>query len=490
MPDDGLGIDAIIGPEVTGKVPIDRRAYDCTMGSLLHDLRSAVGPHHVLTDADMVAGYTTDWTGRFTGSTPAVVRPGNTAEVVAVVSVCAAHGATVVPQGGNTGLVGGGVPLHHEVVLSTRRLIEMGSVDRLSAQVTVGAGVTLAALQQHVAFSHKRFAVDLGARDSATIGGMAATNAGGIHVIAHGAMRAQVVGVEAVLPDGSVVSHLGGLLKDNTGYDLSSLLCGSEGTLAVITQLRLRLLGARQQPVVVAVGHHDLATLITLVTELRDNTTYLEAAEFVLADGVRLVQQQLGLEVAPPMMRPACVLLELNGGDEAVNALGRYLPHDGEVAVALNDPRAAHRLWRIREAHAEAINQLGPPVKLDVTLALDAITAFLAELGPALTELKCDAIVFGHLGDGNLHINVPRHGDDAQRAHSIEDCVLRLVVAHGGTISAEHGIGTAKREWLHLVRSPAEIRAFRAIKNGLDPQGLFNPHCLLPEADVHASVAQ
>ena len=459
------------------------------MGSLLQDLREAVGPHHVLTEADMVAGYVTDWTGRFTGTTPAVVRPGTTAEVVAVVSVCAAHGATMVPQGGNTGLVGGGVPLHHEVVLSTRRLTHCGPVDNLSAQVTVGAGVTLAALQQHVALDHKRFAVDLGARDSATIGGMAATNAGGIHVIAHGAMRSQVVGVEAVMADGAVVSHLGGLLKDNTGYDVASLLCGSEGTLAVITQLRLRLLAARQQPVVVAVGHHYLATLITLVTELRDNTTYLEAAEFVLADGVRLVQQHLGLEVAPPMLHPACVLLELSGGDEAVHALGRYLPDDGEVAVALNDPRAAHRLWRIREAHAEAINQLGPPVKLDVTLTLDAITAFLYELRPALAALDCEAIVFGHLGDGNLHVNVPRHGDDAERAHSIEDCVLRLVVAHGGTISAEHGIGTAKREWLHLVRSEAEIRVFRAIKHGLDPHGLFNPHCLLPPVGIHASPA-
>ena len=449
------------------------------MGSLLQDLRAAIGPHHVLTEADMVAGYVTDWTGRFTGTTPAVVRPGSTAEVVAVMSVCAAHGATMVPQGGNTGLVGGGVPLHHEVVLSTRRLTEMGSVDNLSAQVTVGAGVTLAALQQHVAPAHKRFAVDLGARDSATIGGMAATNAGGIHVIAHGAMRAQVVGVEAVMADGSVVSHLGGLLKDNTGYDLASLLCGSEGTLAVITQLRLRLLGARQPPVVVAVGHHDLAALITLVTELRDNTTYLEAAEFVLADGVRLVQQQLGFEAAPPMLRPACVLLELSGGDEAVQALGGYLPDGGEVAVALNDPRAAHRLWRIREAHAEAINQLGPPVKLDVTLALDAITTFLSELRPALAVFDCEAIVFGHLGDGNLHVNIPGQGHK-ECAHSIEDCVLRLVVAHGGTISAEHGIGTAKREWLHLVRSEAEIQAFRAIKHGLDPQGLLNPHCLLP----------
>ena len=460
------------------------------MGSLLQDLRAAVGPHHVLTEADMVAGYVTDWTGRFTGTTPAVVRPDTTAEVVAVVLACAAHGATMVPQGGNTGLVGGGVPLHHEVVLSTSRLINRGPVDNLSAQVTVGAGVTLSALQQHVAVHHKRFAVDLGARDSATIGGMAATNAGGIHVIAHGAMRSQVVGVEAVMADGSVVSHLGGLLKDNTGYDLASLLCGSEGTLAVITQLRLRLLGARPPAVVVAVGHHDLATLITLVTELRDNTTYLEAAEFVLADGVKLVQQQLGLEVAAPMLRPACVLLELTGGDDAIQELGRYLPDDGEVAVALNDPGAAHRLWRIREAHAEAINQLGPPVKLDVTLALDAITAFLFELGPALAALDCAAIVFGHLGDGNLHVNVPRHGGDAQRAHSIEDCVLRLVVAHGGTISAEHGIGTAKREWLHLVRSAAEIRAFRAIKHGLDPHGLFNPHCLLPPVGIHASPHQ
>ena len=447
---------------------------------LLRALRDAVGHDHVLDSPDTMAGYVTDWTGRFRGSAPAVVRPADTGEVAEVLRACERHGATVVVQGGNTGLVGGGVPLHGEVLLSTRRLCGLGPVDAITGQVTVGAGATLAQLQAHAALAGKRFAVDLGARDTATVGGMTATNAGGMHVIAHGTMRSQVVGLEAVLADGSVVSHLGGLLKDNTGYDLAALLCGSEGTLGVITAVRVRLLGAVPRPVVVVVGHDHLDSLIALVVRLRDDTSVLEAAEFVLADGVAMVQRQLGLEAPAPFHRDASVLLELSGGSDALELLDAMIPDGADVVVALDDPTGAARLWRIREAHPEAVNALGPPVKLDVSLPLPGISAFLGDLRPLLEALACESVVFGHLGDGNLHVNVLREGSNAIRAHMIEDAVLRLVVVHHGSISAEHGIGTAKREWLHLARSPAEIAAFRAIKAALDPSAMLNPHCLLP----------
>lgn len=451
--------------------------------ALVQQLCQVVGEAHVLTQDDLTAGYVTDWTGRFVGATPAVVRPADTAQVAAVLSLCQAHGVRVVPQGGNTGLVGGSVPLAGELVLSLRRLDALGPVDSLMGQVTVGAGVTLAALQQHAAASGRTVGVDLGARQSATIGGMVATNAGGIHVVRHGTMRAQVVGIEAVLADGTVLSHLGGLLKDNTGYDLASLLCGSEGTLGVITAVRLSLPAAADRPVVAAIGHHHLGVLVHVVGALRDDAR-LRAAELVLADGVALVERVLGITAASPFHAPACLLVELDGGaqaDASLAALERLVPDDADVAVAVDDPAAADRLWRIRESHTEAINTLGPPVKLDVTLPLTAITAFVEALPHALGALAGEAIVFGHLGDGNLHVNIPGAGADEGRAHGIEDAVLRLTVRHGGTISAEHGIGTAKREWLHLVRSAGEIEAFRRIKAALDPTGVLHPHCLLPE---------
>jgi len=209
--------------------------------TLLVALRAVVGPGHVLVDPDLRASYEQDWTGRFGGSAGCVVRPADTAQVVAVVRACSAAGVPIVTQGGNTGLVGGAVPAGGEVVLSLRRLTTIGAVDVAAGQLTVGAGVTLADLQRHVRAAGADFGVDLAARDSATVGGLVATNAGGIRVLRYGSMRAQLMGAEAVLADGSVVSRLGGLAKDGTGYDLVSLLAGSEGTLAVLTTLRLRV---------------------------------------------------------------------------------------------------------------------------------------------------------------------------------------------------------------------------------------------------------
>src|ERR687885_1679537 len=211
------------------------------MDRLLRALAEVVGPRHVLTDPDLTAGYAVDWTGRFRGRAPAVVRPADTTEVAGVLALLAGAGRPVVPQGGNTGLVGGSVPLHGEIVLSLRRLDGIGPVEVLAGQVTAGAGATLAAVEAAARPHGLTFGVDLAARDSATIGGMVATNAGGLRMLRYGNMRAQVMGVEAVLPDGRVLSHLAGLAKDNTGYDLAGVLTGSEGTLGVITRVRLRL---------------------------------------------------------------------------------------------------------------------------------------------------------------------------------------------------------------------------------------------------------
>ena len=453
-------------------------------------LADVVGARHVLTDPELCVSYETDWTGRFAGRAAAVVRPGSSAEVAAVLAVLHEAGRPVVPQGGNTGLVGGGVPLHGEVVLSLRRLSAIDPVDTAAGQVTAGAGATPASVDAVAADAGLAFGVDLAARDSATVGGMAATNAGGLRMLRYGGMRAQTAGVEAVLADGRVLSHLGGLAKDNTGYDLAGLLAGSEGTLAVITRLRLRLVPRLEHRTTGLLAFADAdAALEALVALRRRLPGSLEAAELFLAGGVSLVCDHLG--ISPPFGRldPVYLLVEVAGthdpteelAEAVVDGLGdRSL--DGAVEA---EPAGRARLWRYREAHTEAINAAGVPVKLDVTLPFGELAGFLTAVCGAVDRAATGArcVLFGHAGDGNVHVNV-LGAEGAGRAAAVEDAVLRLVARLGGSISSEHGIGAAKRPWLHLNRSPAEIDAFRAIKRALDPDGILNPHVLLPQQEA------
>lgn len=445
-----------------------------------------VGPAHVLTDAEMRRPFEVDWTRRFEGVCSMVVRPGSTGEVSGVLGACAAEGVTVVVQGGNTGLVGGSVPgaagsMDPPVLLSTSRLKALEPVDTSAGQVTAGAGVTLAQLQGIAAAAGLTFPVDLAARDSATIGGMVATNAGGLHVMRYGSMRAQVVGIEAVLADGAVVSRLGGLVKDNTGYDLSQLLVGSEGTLAVITAARLRLVPAPAERVVALLGLDSTGSALGVVDAVRRHVEGLQAAEVFYADGLEVVQAHARLPAPFARSWPVYLLLEAAGLSDPAPSLYEALAsldvaEDGS-AVAV-DRAGMERLWAYRERHTEAVSALGVPHKLDVTLPQArladfemAVRALVADHSPA-TRL----VLFGHLGDGNLHVNLvgPPPEDE-----SVDEAVLKLVSSMEGSISAEHGIGRAKVAWLHLSRSPTELAAMRAVKTALDPGGLLNPGVLL-----------
>ena len=454
--------------------------------ALLAALRAVVGDTHVLTDPDVVAGQVRDWTGRFVGATPAVVRPASVDEVAGALRACRDAGAGVVPQGGNTGLVGGSVPLHGEVVLDLRRLDAIGPVDARTGQTTAQAGVTIANLHAHARAAGWEYGVDLAARDTATVGGTIATNAGGVHVLRYGSTRRQVIGVEAVFADGRVMSRLDGLEKDNTGYDLAGLMCGSEGTLAVITAARLRLVPRPAHVVVALLAFDDIDAALDAVGGLRRALDCLQAVELFFQDGLDLVCERLGLARPFAARHHAFVLVEAAAGTDPTFALAdaiEGLTGLSDVAVA-GDDRAARDLWRYREGHTEAINLLGPPHKLDVTLPADQLPSFVAEVTDQVSAVAPDAVVwlFGHAADGNIHVNVTGVEPDDDR---VTDAVLRLVARRRGSISAEHGVGTAKRKWLHLVRSRTEIDAFRAIKHALDPDAVLNPHVLLPTVDDH-----
>ncbi len=445
---------------------------------IIGELIDIVGRGHVLTDPETNAGYRTDWTGRFHGHTDVVVRPADTAEVAAVLAVCHERGVPVVPQGGNTGLVGGSVPMHGELVLSTRRLDKIEHVDPVGRTLAAGAGVTVARVQQAAREHGLDLGVDLASRDSATLGGIVATNAGGVRVIKNGGTRAQLLGIEAVRSDGCVVTRWKELTKDNVGYDLPGLLAGSEGTLAVITRVLMRLVVPVPQTVVALLAVPSVDAALVLLDRVQRQGLRLEAAEFMTAAGVDLVCRHTGLRAPFGDDAPIYLLLEVPGAGEAENALSALFTDT--VLDATLEAGPARTLWRYRERHTESISAESrtPAVKLDVSVPLRVLADFFTTLDSRLRAEHPDvrAICFGHIADGNVHVNVL--DVPAEKQHAITDFVLRLVADHQGSISAEHGIGHAKAAWIALGRSANDIDTMKRIRAAFDPAGILNPHVL------------
>lgn len=440
-------------------------------------MAEVVGGNHVVTDPSVTAGFAVDWTRRFTGTCPAVLRPGSTAEVAAIVALCARDGVVLVPQGGNSSLSGGSVPgAEGAVVLSATRMDRIDEIDERSLQVTVEAGATLAALQAAAATHGLFFPIDHAARDVATLGGMAATNAGGSWTFRHGTMRRHVMGLEAVLADGSTISHLAGLPKDNTGYDLTGLLVGSEGTLGVITRLRLQLVPLQPMRATALVGVSSLGGALDLLVAIRRDLPSMLACELMFRDGMDAVCAHTNLSPPLPDAHEVYVLIDCAAHEDPADDLAAALSgvSVGDVVFAATNEQRT-RLWEYRERHNETVNALGVPHKMDVTLPLEKLEHFVTKLGRRIPD-GGRLICYGHLADGNLHVNVvgPSPEDEA-----VDAAVLRLTVDLGGSISAEHGIGRAKRSYLHLVRSEAEIETMWAIKRALDPNGILNPGVLL-----------
>lgn len=446
------------------------------MTSLVGRLSEIVGAAHVSTDADVLASRSTDWTGRYRGDAAALVRPGSPDEVGTVLQACRDAGAAVTVQGGRTSLVAGTVPEHRDVLLSTERLTGIGELDVAERRIRVQAGVTLTTVQQVAADAGLLFGVDLTARDSATIGGMASTNAGGLRTVRYGSMGAQVLGLEVALPNGSVVQRYSHVRSDNTGYDLAALFVGAEGTLGVITAVDLRLHLKPAHRVTAVCGFADLNALVDAGRRLREVESI---AALELIDGRAAAVAAEHLDIAAPVPGDWLLLVELAGTEDLTDRLAAALEDvelSAPAAVGV-DASAQHRLWQLREAMAEVVGVFGPPLKFDVSLPLSEIAPFDAE---AAALIACHApavpLLFGHVGEGNLHLNVLRC--DAESEARIYPAMMELIAAHGGNVSSEHGVGSRKRRYLTMSRQPADIALMRTIKDALDPTGYLNPAVL------------
>ncbi len=460
------------------------------------DLRDAlariVGDADVLVDDDVRASYETDWTGRWSGRAALVVRPGSTHEVAAVLAHCNRAAVPVVTQGGNTGLVGGGVPRAvgtPAVVLSTRRLRAVGDVDVGAGQVTLGAAVTIAEWRD-IARRHGLDApIDFAARDSATIGGAIATNAGGSRVVRYGTMRQQVTGIEAALADGSIVGSLSGLPKETVGLHWPSLLAGSEGTLGVVTAARLRLIPHFRHVTTALVALDSIDAAVALLATMRSALSTLDAVELILPSAVDLVDEHLARR-SPVPAAGVQLLVECADHVDASDALLAVLAgSDGIVdsAIATGGPARealVERRDRITEAIAAAATESGvPTLKLDVAVPVASLAALIDVAADAASATGARLVAFGHLAEGNVHLNY-LGAADATDATAIAERVLPSVAELGGTISAEHGVGVAKSRWMHLVRTPAELAAMSAIRDALDPRHVLNPGVLEPPAPI------
>jgi FAD/FMN-containing dehydrogenase len=479
------------------------------MSTLLHDLRAIVGAAHVLLDTpgdgDTLVGYERDWRQRYRGRSLCVVRPADAAEVAAVVRRCAGEpGVSIVTQGGNTGLVGGGVPdaSGRQVVLSTRRLRAVRRLDVDNQTLTVEAGLTLQEVQAAAAAAGLLFPLSLAAEGSCTIGGNLSTNAGGTQVLRFGNARELCLGLEVVTARGELWSDLQGLRKDNTGYDLRDLFIGSEGTLGVITAATLRLFPQPRAGVTAWASCRRLGDAVALLRRLRgDFDAELVGYEAMNAVSLALVARHFPALRAPPPA-PAggpgwSVLVDLASAhdaqalrERAESALAAAL-EAGEALdiVVTRNEEQARTLWQLREAIPMAQAAEGLNIKHDIGVPLSALADFVDAADAALEAVVPGArhITFGHLGDGNLHYNLQAPAGDqaagflAEHEQAVNACVYDIVARFGGTFSAEHGIGRLKRGELAARKPAPAVAMMRAIKTALDPQGLFNPGVLLPD---------
>jgi FAD/FMN-containing dehydrogenase len=460
---------------------------------VIDEVRTRFGPKAAITDPADIEPWLTDWRGRFHGAARAVLSPASTEEVAEIVRLAGKNHVALVPQGGNTSMVGGATPPPDgsALILSLRRMNRLRSISAEHNVAIAEAGMILAQLHEQAAAVGRRFPLTLGARGSCTIGGLISTNAGGTQVLRFGTMRSLVAGLEAVLPDGSIHSGLSGLKKDNRGYNLDQLLIGAEGTLGIVTAAALRLVPAVYSRAVGWAGVRDPQAALALLRDFEGRTDRIEGFELIPGDSLGLVLRHVpGTRNPLEGSQPWNVLIEATSSTrelDPVELLQSLLADaiDGrlvEDAMVASSEAQAEALWRIRDSISEAERSEGPSTAHDISVAVADMPRFLLESKAAVESAFPGTVAsaFGHLGDGNLHFHV-RAGSRAlpgwneSEGHEIERFVDDLVTAAGGSISAEHGIGQMKRGELERLATPGDLAALRAIKHALDPDGLMNP---------------
>ena len=458
------------------------------MQGLIATLKQALGDAAVLTGDDVGAAHRVDFSHENPCLPAAVVRPASTEEVAAVLAACHRARQPVVVQGGLTGLAGGATPQAGEIALSLERMTGIEALDRTSETVTVRAGTPLAVVQQAAADAGFLFPLDLGARGSCTVGGNIATNAGGNQVIRFGMMRNLVLGLEAVLADGTTVSSMNDLIKNNAGYDLKQLFIGTEGTLGVVTRAVLRVFPRLPSKGTALCALRGFDETVALLRSLQARMgTSLSAFEAMWADYFHYVLAHLGTLASPFEERyPLYALIEIEGTDQTADrekleeTLGAALQSAivADAAVAQSE-RETREFWAIRDGIGDVTPTLQPLNAFDVSLSLDSMPGFLARVSGEFAHLRKPVtnLVFGHIGDNNLHLAVTTH--DAHDQERLCDIVYTAVGDYRGSISAEHGIGTLRRAYLHYSRSPTEIDLMRRLKSALDPHGILNPNRVL-----------
>jgi FAD/FMN-containing dehydrogenase len=465
--------------------------------ALLSDLRTALDGAALLTSDGDQAGYLADQRHLYQGRALAIALPHDTQQVAKIMAVCWRHHVGVVPQGGNTSYCGGATPdaTGSQLLLSLKRMNQIRAIDPAGFSLTAEAGCLLADVQQAAAAAQRYFPLSLGSAGSCMIGGNLATNAGGLNVLRFGMARDLVLGMEAVLPNGTVFDGLSSLRKDNTGYDLSSLLVGSEGTLAVITAASLKLWPAMQHTATAYVAIRDVAAALHLLTVLRNAVgDRLTSLEFLPAAVVQMTTRTLA-GIRPPFERHsgASLLIELSSAaHEDLNALlqmtlaAAVARGDIQDAVVATNERERLEFWRLRESIPEMQRRIGASIKHDVSLPLAALPEFIDRVTAWVSGGVPDGqlVCYGHVGDGNLHCNVSqRPNSDVKvflaREPAIKRAVHDLVQQFGGSISAEHGIGQLKVAELRRYASPVKLELLRRIKQAIDPSGIMNPGKLL-----------
>lgn len=461
------------------------------MESLLKAIEEIVGPANVLRGDD-VAARRVDWMSGAPCRAEAIVRPADTTELSRAMALCHTAGKPVVTHGGLTGLVHGAEADADELVISLERMTAIEALDPVGGTLTVQAGAPLQAVQEAAMEAGMQFPLDLGARGSCTIGGNIATNAGGVRVIRYGMMRQQVLGLEAVLADGRVVSSMNRMLKNNAGFDLKQLFIGSEGTLGIITRAVLRLQPLQPVSQTALVACADFTALTGLLQHVRRTLgEQLGAFEVMWRSHYALLTEESGRHAPPlPSDFPFYALIESLGSDATKSAQRFETAIESafeagllsDAAVASSEQQR-ERLWAIREDIEGLLHHIAPRFAFDISLPIADMEHYVQALERAVSARWPEGriVVFGHLGDGNLHVTVGTGRDDAETRRAVEALVYEPLAALGGSISAEHGIGIEKRDYLHLSRSPEEIALMRTLKQALDPKGLLNRHKVLPD---------